>query len=642
MVSLTIAVSVLCGITTGVIIYRNSYKNMQAEESLAAKAYSIAVQNKIKQYKMIIEQIALSSDITGGNAVAADIEGKEDSLAKQYGFMQIHVAGPTGLSDSGVDISDSDYFKQAMKGNTFITSPFKSMAVSNDAIIAVAAKAKNSSGYDSVVYGFLKSDTFSSMVDDATVGKTGYSFITDKAGTIVAHKNRSIVSNFTNYITESKKNSSLVGLANIIKNMTAGKTSSQSYTNGGKKYYISYRPIENTNGWSIAVTTQMSEMMRDFYFSIFIAAGIALLLIALAWLFAFRTANKIANPITRIVKRMELMSKGDLHTVVPLDSSTRETNMLSSSFSDTINTLKRYIAEISNILQSLAGGDYTVETHEDYSGDFAVIKTALNTIILNLNKTFSAISRSAVNVADNSKQVASASQNISEGASAQACSIEELSSSLMEIAKEINHNAQNAQNTNQLSQKVYSEVLHSNEEMGQMIKAITDISESADQIREINKVIENIAFQTNILALNAAVEAARAGSAGKGFSVVADEVRNLASKSSEAAKNTTVLIENSINAVESGKAIADETAGSLNNIIEITKDTTGLIAKISDATNKQSDSINRITSGLDRVSSVVQTNSAASEESAAISQELDKQVKVLNDALASLKIKKDA
>jgi len=290
-------------------------------------------------------------------------------------------------------------------------------------------------------------------------------------------------------------------------------------------------------------------------------------------------------------------------------------------------------------LDSLAEGDCTVETHEDYKGDFVTIKTALNTIVSNLNRMFSDINQSADQVASGADQVSSGAQALSQGATEQASSIEELSASITEIAGQVNQNATNSAAANKTSIEASAEVTHGNEQMQQMIGAMVEISDSSKQIGKIIKTIEDIAFQTNILALNAAVEAARAGTAGKGFAVVADEVRNLASKSAEAAKNTTVLIESSIKAVENGTKIADETGKSLSVIIEGVQKTSDLIAEISKSSNEQATAINQVTQGVDQISAVVQTNSATSEESAATSEELSGQAQVLKDTLAFFKLK---
>jgi len=214
-----------------------------------------------------------------------------------------------------------------------------------------------------------------------------------------------------------------------------------------------------------------------------------------------------------------------------------------------------------------------------------------------------------------------------------------LSASITEIADEVNSNAKNSGIASQLSRDASDEVAKGNEYMQHMITAMKEISDTSNQIGNIIKAIEDIAFQTNILALNAAVEAARAGSAGKGFAVVADEVRNLASKSAEAAKNTNALIKSSIVAIEKGTKIADETGKSLVGIVDGVKKATDLIENISKASNDQATSINQVTLGVDQISAVIQTNSATAEESAATSEELSAQAQVLKSILANLKLK---
>ena len=183
------------------------------------------------------------------------------------------------------------------------------------------------------------------------------------------------------------------------------------------------------------------------------------------------------------------------------------------------------------------------------------------------------------------------------------------------------------------------QVTLSGEQMEQMVAAMGNITNASQEISRIITTIENIAFQTNILALNAAVEAARAGTAGKGFSVVADEVRSLASQSDQAAKATKDLIENSVRATEQGSKIVEEVSATLQKTLELVMQSSSDIQSIAEATRGEAESIAQVTEGIGQISSVVQTNSASSEESAAVSAELFDQVRLLQDQTRRFQLK---
>ena len=175
--------------------------------------------------------------------------------------------------------------------------------------------------------------------------------------------------------------------------------------------------------------------------------------------------------------------------------------------------------------------------------------------------------------------------------------------------------------------------------MEAMVSAMGDIADSSQEIGKIIATIENIAFQTNILALNAAVEAARAGAAGKGFSVVADEVRNLSVRSDEAAKATKDLIEHSVQATERGSQIVGEVSESLKRAQELVIQSDRAISSITEAIHKEAESLSQVSEGIGQISAVVQTNSASSEESAAVSTELFDQVHLLEEETQKFRLK---
>lgn len=231
-------------------------------------------------------------------------------------------------------------------------------------------------------------------------------------------------------------------------------------------------------------------------------------------------------------------------------------------------------------------------------------------------------------------------QVLSQGSTEQASAIEEITSSMTQVAVQTKENAINANQANELAKKAKEAAISGNDQMKEMLKAMQEINGSSANISKIIKVIDEIAFQTNILALNAAVEAARAGQHGKGFAVVAEEVRNLAARSANAAKEMIDMIEGSIKKVESGTKIASETAKALNTIVEDVAKAVELVGSIAVASNEQASGISQVNTAIEQVAQVVQTNSATAEESAAASEELSGQAQIMQEVVERFKLKK--
>ncbi len=368
--------------------------------------------------------------------------------------------------------------------------------------------------------------------------------------------------------------------------------------------------------------------------------GALVLIVAIIIMSMF--AKKITQPIAQATERLSELSRGNLSAPVVLTHSKDEVGILTQSLSDTIQSLRSYIENISQVLNEFDSGNLDVHIDLEYVGGFAPIKDSLLHTIDVLNETFTRVRTSAEQVSSGSDQVASAAQSLSQGATEQASSVEELAATIMDVSQRVEQNAESAGEASEKCRETSSELITGKQRMTEMVEAMRNIISTSEEIGKIVKTIDDIAFQTNILALNAAVEAARAGASGKGFAVVADEVRNLAGKSSEASKNTSSLIDTVVNMIQDGGKIAEDTAQSLDNIVSLSEAASNLVYKISSASQEQAKSLSQITQGIDQISAVVQTNSATAEESAAASEELSSQAQEMKDLLEQFQLKTPA
>ena len=367
--------------------------------------------------------------------------------------------------------------------------------------------------------------------------------------------------------------------------------------------------------------------------------GLGFVFVVVSILICFGISSSITKPVKEIERAANEMAEGKLDTVIQYQSRD-ELGSLSEAMRAAMSKFRLYIDEITYVLTEFAQNNFDIRPLKEHMlGDFQMIETSIVKMTGDISETITQIKHAADQVSTGSDHVSSAAQSLAQGATEQASSVQELSASITEISTQVRQNAENSQKADCLAKDATNSINSSNEQMKQLMVSMNDIDIKSKEISKIIKTIEDIAFQTNILALNAAVEAARAGAAGKGFSVVADEVRNLAGKSADAAKNTTQLIEESVSAISHGVNLTTVTAGELNNAVDAVMSTTELISEITRASNAQAQAIGQVAIGLDQISSVVQTNSATSEQSAAASEELSSQAYLMQEMVSKFKLK---
>jgi len=357
---------------------------------------------------------------------------------------------------------------------------------------------------------------------------------------------------------------------------------------------------------------------------------------------AVKLAFSISTPLTAVTVFMKKASStGDIE-LTPEDHETiNRFSSLKDEIGQTIAAVASFVKrvnEVASSLEKISNNDLTTEL--PLLSDRDTMGLSLNKMINTLNTMFIEINSSTGQVTTGSNQIAESAQSLAQGSTEQAASIEQLSASISEIARKTKDNADLAERAADLAHTIKDTAEDGSRQMNEMISAVKDINQASQSINKVIKVIDEIAFQTNILALNAAVEAARAGAAGKGFAVVAEEVRNLAAKSAEAAKDSGGLIQDSMDKAELGSRIAADTASSLAKIVSGINESDLIAADIARSSQSQSEEIKQITEGIDQVAQVIQQNSAVAEENAAASEQMSSQSIFLNDLIAQFKLKR--
>lgn len=601
------------------------------------------IEEELNAYKNIAYVTGCIPTLSDRTATVEEKRAVVENQALSHGLQRGNIIGLDGISIlDGNDYSDRAYVKSAMKGETAVSEPLVSKITGQLSIMVSApiweggVPGKKVAG---VVY-FVPNETFlNDIVASLQVSPNGSAYILNNAGYTIAHKNMDNVKNRENTQEDAKTDKKLKDLAALEVRMTLGESGFGRYEYGGSRKFLAFSPIEGTEGWSLAINAPTKDFTQSTVNGIIITIILMVVFLAISSYMAYRLARQIGEPVKDCAQRLRLLAEGDLDTPVHEIHTGDEIQILADSARTLVQGFRLMIQDMDEMLAEMSRGNLTADSkcEEAYVGGYRGLLDSARKLSAQLSDTLRQINQSADQVSAGAEQVSAGAQALSQGATEQASAIEELAATINDISGKIIATADRAGDVHSQSSETGREVEQCNEQMLELVNAVRDIGESSSQIGKIIKTIEDIAFQTNILALNAAVEAARAGTAGKGFTVVADEVRNLASKSAEASKSTSVLIEGSARSVEKGMKIADETAASLQKAVISTENTVKAVDKITEATAEQSQAVSQVTQGMDQISSVVQTNSATAEESAAASEELSGQAVILKELVGQFK-----
>lgn len=402
-----------------------------------------------------------------------------------------------------------------------------------------------------------------------------------------------------------------------------------------------YRNVDLQNAMKVNLTAPGSEIHAEENKLVAQIGFLCLAGIVFAVLISEFVIRGITKPLRELNHAAGQIAEGELDVRVSCNSKD-EVGTLAGSFERIVLRLREYIVyieEASAVLQQISSGDLVISLKNEYVGEFMKIKEALLTISTTLNDDVSQIKVASDQITSGSEQVAKGAQILSQGTAQQQDAIEELTTLTRTLSDKIKTNAEGAKKVNTLADNAGVDLQHNGERMIDMVNAMEIIGKNGEKIIEMTKTIDDIAKQTNMLALNASIEAARAGEAGKGFSIVAEEVKNLAVKSTEAAEQISALLKVTITSIADGAKIADETKDSVIETSKGARAIVEIVEKIAIASDEQFVEVEKILESMNKILTVIDQTSATSEESAASAEELSSQALMMNEFVGKFKLR---
>ena len=492
--------------------------------------------------------------------------------------------------------------------------------------------------------GYVGAGVFASHLMDALLNldikgmpDSEYAFLNVESGVYLYHQDEELLNTET-------EDTGYQEILRRIREEGSTQAGTYSYRDGnGQEQLVVYKYLKD-RGWAFMVRENAANVFRavtSIRIIVGVLCAIVAVIIVLITLLVLHREGRELMVVEGAIRRLGDLNLAADENLEAFHGREDEIGKIANTASQVCSCLREAIDDAGRILEEMADGRLNVDLEKNeslYIGDFRVLWESLHSIRDNLARVIRDISQVAGQVNTSAGQVSGGAQALSQGAAEQAASINELVENVAAITAQIQTSSMRCESASQQVDKATGYAAEADIKMEQLMKATKNIEESSAHIVTVIKTIDDIAFQTNILALNASVEAARAGTAGKGFSVVADEVRNLASKSSEAAQNTSGLVNRSIQDVKNGAESTDSAVSAMQVIHSCVQSIKGLMDEIASASVQQSEMIDLVESGIKDISQVVQENASAAEESAAVSQELSRQARTLNQLISRFRV----
>ncbi len=548
----------------------------------------------------------------GGNVTESGHDGKTAAdgweavlteAAEIYEFYTIALYDLNGRLVQGIDGApeslDDGFF--AMLKETDNLTTYNSTIFQDNLGITMGMPVKENGETAFYLVGVYKYDMLNDVLSSINIGKNGMAYMVNREGIVTGHPDQSKV--------QAKSTLLELGGGNeeAIKSVTTGETGSTEFDIDGQQMLVAFSPIHGTQ-WALVIQVPKSDYNNLINGAMIVAGICTLVVLFISILVILRMARSISKPVKNVTNRMVGLSDGDLHTEVTHIRSGDELEIMTRTLAETVGSVNRYISDIHQVLSGVADGNLQIEPQVQYKGDFTLIRNSLGTILTSMNKTISGFRAAAARLARMAEELSGQSGQLHQASLEQNQATEVLVDEVTHVKEQLAGVIKSSDQTHTMTGEITRKVQEANTQMDALSNAMSNISANAQEITSIAKAIDNIAFQTNILALNASVEAARAGSAGRGFAIVAEEVKELAGKSAQAAQSAVDIVTNTKAVIQEGVELNASTAESLQAIYGVSTEISEISDQLVAAVQGQENALISMEERIATISSIADRN----------------------------------